>query len=106
MITSLPSLKLTVLFHLPVLTWSLLGVKKKLVPRPDRSPSGVSFKMSGDHPCPFYKRVPPPGSHQESEELLPDASCYGHQEELRLFRPCAPMQNLTTLIRIGTVRIL
>ena len=31
------------------------------MPRPDRSPLGVSLTMSDDHPCRFYKRVPPPG---------------------------------------------
>ena len=42
-----------------VLTWSLLGVKKKLGPRPDRSTLGVSFKISDEHPHPFHMRSPP-----------------------------------------------
>ena len=31
-----------------------LGVKKNLGPRPDRSPLGVSFKISDEHPHPFH----------------------------------------------------
>ena len=45
-----------------VLTWFLLGVKKKLGLRPDRSLLGVQFKISDEHPTPFICGVPPPGS--------------------------------------------
>ena len=58
MIMSLTSLKVTV--FVCVLTWSLLGVKKKLGPHPDRSPVAVQFKISDEHPRPFHMRVPPP----------------------------------------------
>ena len=45
-----------------VLTWFLLGVKKKLGLRPERSLLGVQFKISDEHPTPFICGVPPPGS--------------------------------------------
>ena len=34
--------------------------QKKLGPRPDRSPLGVYFKISDEHPHPFHMRSPPP----------------------------------------------
>ena len=34
--------------------------QKKLGPLPDRSPLGVSFKISDKHPHPFHMRDPPP----------------------------------------------
>ena len=43
-----------------VLTWFLLGVKKKLGLRPDRSLLGVKFKISDEHPHLFHMRSPPP----------------------------------------------
>ena len=43
-----------------VLTWSLLGVKKKLGPRPDRSPLGVFSKLPTSIPIPFICGVPTP----------------------------------------------
>ena len=33
--------------------------QKMLGPRPDRSPLGVSFKFSNEHPHPFHMRGPP-----------------------------------------------
>ena len=40
---------------------SLLGVKKTLGPRPDRSPLGALFKISDEHLHPFsYAESPPP----------------------------------------------
>ena len=55
-----------------VLTWSLLGVKNELGPSQDRSPLGVSFKISNEHPHPFHMRSPPPpgGAIGELKELL------------------------------------
>ena len=35
---------------------------KKLGPRPDRSPLGVKFKISDEHPHPFHMRSPSPGT--------------------------------------------
>ena len=35
-------------------------VQKKLGPRPDRSPLGVYFKISDEHPHPFHMRSPTP----------------------------------------------
>ena len=49
-----------------VLTWSLLGFKNKLGPSPDRSPLGVSFKISDEHPHPFHMRSPSPGELLEN----------------------------------------
>ena len=46
---------------------SLLGVKKTLGPRPDRSPLGVSFKISAEHPHPFDMPSPP----QDCNPILP-----------------------------------
>jgi len=37
------------------------GGQKKLGPRPDWSPIGVSFKISDEHPHPFHMGSPPPG---------------------------------------------
>ena len=34
--------------------------QKKLGPLPDRSPLGVEFKISDEHPHPFHMRSPPP----------------------------------------------
>ena len=34
--------------------------QKKLGPRPDRSPLGVQFKISDEHPHPFHMQSPPP----------------------------------------------
>ena len=34
--------------------------QKKLGPRPDRSPLGVSFKISDEHPHPFHMRSSQP----------------------------------------------
>ena len=34
--------------------------QKKLGPRPDRSPLGVQFKISDEHPHPFHMRSSPP----------------------------------------------
>ena len=34
--------------------------QKKLGPRPDRSPLGVQFKISDEHPHPFHMRSAPP----------------------------------------------
>ena len=47
-----------------VSTWSLLGVKKKLGPCPDRFPLGVLLKISDEHPHPLHmwNSPPPPGS--------------------------------------------
>ena len=33
--------------------------QKKLGPRPDRSPLGVKFKISDEHPQPFHMQSPP-----------------------------------------------
>ena len=35
--------------------------QKKLGPRPDRTPLGVSFKIVDEHPHPFHVRSSPPG---------------------------------------------
>ena len=53
------------------------GKKKKLEPRPDRSPLGVWLKISDEHPHPFHMRSPPPGHAYGS-------SCYVRLEEYRL----------------------
>ena len=37
---------------------SFRGKKKKVGPRPDWSPLGVSFKISDEHPHPFHMRSP------------------------------------------------
>ena len=47
----------------------------KLRPRPDWSLLGVKFKISDEHPRPFYMGVPPPGVtvlvvKSEPKELL------------------------------------
>ena len=34
--------------------------QKTLGPRPDRSPLGIQFKISDEHPTPFICGVPPP----------------------------------------------
>ena len=39
--------------------------QKKLGPRPDRSPLGVSFKISDEHPHPFHMRSLPTPRAQE-----------------------------------------
>ena len=39
---------------------SFRGQKKKLGPLPDRSPLGVEFKISDEHPHPFHMRNSPP----------------------------------------------
>ena len=35
--------------------------QKKLRPRPSRSPLGIYFKISDEHPQPFHMRSPSPG---------------------------------------------
>ena len=57
-----------------VLTWSLLGVKKAW-PLPDRSPLGLQFKISNEHPHPFHMRsspapLPPPGALASETVLI------------------------------------
>ena len=48
------------IFHIHGIFYSsLLGVKKTLGPRPDRSPLGVSFKIFDEHPHPFDMTSPP-----------------------------------------------
>ena len=61
MIRSLPSLKVIVLFI--CLYYKLVSFRGlyKLRPRPDWSLLGVKFKISDEHPRPFYMGVPPPG---------------------------------------------
>ena len=46
------------------------GDQKKLGPRPDRSPLGVQFKISYEHPNPFHMRSPPPPLRVEPTFLL------------------------------------
>ena len=48
---------------------SLRG-QKKFGPRPDRSPLGVKFKISDEHPHPFHIRSPPPGGISSCLNLL------------------------------------
>ena len=62
MIRSLPSLKVIVLFI--CLYYKLVSFRGlyKLRPRPDWSLLGVKFKISDEHPRPFYMGVPPPGA--------------------------------------------
>ena len=59
MIRSLPSLKVIVLFI--CLYYKLVSFRGlyKLRPRPDWSLLGVKFKISDEHPRPFYMGVPP-----------------------------------------------
>ena len=59
MIKSLPSLKVIVLFI--CLYYKLVSFRGlfKLRPRPDWSLLGVKFKISDEHPRPFYMGVPP-----------------------------------------------
>ena len=63
---SLPSLKVTVFFICLCFNMVSFRGQKKLGPRPDRSPLGVLFKTSDEHPHPFHMRSspppPPPGS--------------------------------------------
>ena len=60
MIRSLPSLKVIVLFI--CLYYKLVSFRGlyKLRPRPDWSLLGVKFKISDEHPRPFYMGFPPP----------------------------------------------
>ena len=60
MIRSLPSLKVIVLFI--CLYYKLVSFRGlyKLRPRPDWSLLGFKFKISDEHPRPFYMGVPPP----------------------------------------------
>ena len=59
MIRSLPSLKVIVLFI--CLYYKLVSFRGlyRLRPRPDWSLLGVKFKISDEHPRPFYMGVPP-----------------------------------------------
>ena len=59
MIRSLPSLKVIVLFI--CLYYKLVSFRGlyKLRPRPDWSLLGVKFKISDEHPRPFYMSPPP-----------------------------------------------
>ena len=41
--------------------------QKKLEPRPDRSPLGLSFKISDEQPHLFHMRSPNPGATSENE---------------------------------------
>ena len=44
--------------------------QEKLGPHPDRSPFGVQFKISDEHPHPFHMRSPPPGCLHKSPKLF------------------------------------
>ena len=60
MVMSLPSLKVTVFFICLCFNMVSFRGQKKLGPRPDRSPLGLLFKTSDEHPHPFHMRSPPP----------------------------------------------
>ena len=47
------------LLHMYIFLVSFRG-QKKLGPRPDRSPLGIWFKISHEHPHPFHMGSPPP----------------------------------------------
>ena len=44
--------------------------QKKLGPLPDRSPLGVEFKISDEHPHPFNMRSPPPPRAKPLAEFI------------------------------------
>ena len=69
---SLPSLKVAVFFT--SLCYNMVSFRgpKKPGPRPDRSPLGVEFKISDEHPSPFYMGVPPlPGAFSACDRQFP-----------------------------------
>ena len=57
MVMSLPSLKVTVFFICLCFNMVSFRGQKKLGPRPDRSPLGILFKTSDEHPHPFHMRI-------------------------------------------------
>ena len=65
--------------------------QKKLAPRPDRSPLGVLFKTSDEHPRPFYAS-PPRGP--DSYRVLTRTNGHQHKHQFRHHKPDAINNNI------------
>ena len=73
--------------------------QKKLGPRPDRSLLGVYFKMSDEHPHPFYMGRPPP----DRLSLLFGDQIVKHGDDRKYVRPPTQARVLWASSRVHNV---